>query len=186
MKPMSLPRWIGAPLLLALLQACGGGGGGGSSASAPPVTTPTPLTAGAHTLGISLSASGTVPVSGVTLSLTLPTGFTVDVANGATGAIADASLTAGTALASNAILSGTWSASSRQAKVVVVHAPAAVWSGEALRLKVTVPSGSTTTEADLQALNAAPAGLKVVGYDTTAHSTVSLTAQSSTSLRVLN
>ena len=174
----------GAALAVAL--ACGGGGGGGSSTPAP--SGPTPLTAGLHTLGLSIAmgSGATIPVSGIAVTVQLPPGVTVATGSGDPAAILDTSLSAGSAITGTSVLSGSHSATTRQSKLTVVHGPTSTWSGEYLRLKVTVPSGTTVYGTDFTTLNATPVALKVVGVDTTAHSTVVLTSQATASLRVVD
>ena len=174
----------GAALAVAL--ACGGGGGGGSTTTPP--SGPTPLTAGQHTLGLSVAMGGgtTVPVSGIAVTVQLPAGVTVATGSGDPAAILDTSLSAGSAITGTSVLSGSHSASTRQSKLTVVHGPTATWSGEYLRLKVTVPSGSSIYATDFTTLNATPVAIKVVGVDTTAHSTVVLTSQATATLRVVD
>ncbi len=171
---------------LAVVLACGGGGGGSSSTPAP--SGPTPLAAGVHTLGLSVAmgSGATIPVSGIAVMVQLPPGVTVATGSGDPAAILDAALSAGSAITGTSVLSGSHSATMRQSKLTVVHAPTATWSGEYLRLKVTVPSGTTVYATDFTTLNATPAALKVVGVDTTAHSTVVLTPQATATLKVLD
>ena len=173
----------GAALAVAL--ACGGGGGG-STATQP--SGPTPLSAGVHTLGLSVAmGSGTnIPVSGIAVTVQLPPGVTVATGSGDPAAILDTSLSAGSAITGTSVLSGSHSATTRQSKLTVVHGPTATWSGEYLRLKVTVPSGTTVYGTDFTTLNATPVALKVVGVDTSAHSTVVLTSQATATLKVVD
>ena len=171
---------------LAVVLACGGGGGGSSTTTAP--SGPTPLTAGLHTLGLSVAmGSGTtIPVSGIAVTVQLPPGVTVATGVGDPAVILDTALSAGSAITGTSVLSGSHAAATRQSKLTVVHGPTATWSGEYLRLKVTVPSGTTVYATDFTTLNATPISLKVVGVDTTAHSTVVLTSQATATLRVVD
>ena len=185
-EPMRLARKTLAFTALAVALGCGGGGGG--STSTPTPSGPTPLAAGAHTLGLSVVMSGgaTVPVSGVAVTVQLPSGVTVAAGSADPAAIVDTALSAGSAITGTSVVSGTHSATSRQSKLTVVHGPTATWSGEYLRLKVTVSSGTTVYATDFTTLNASPVALKVVGVDTTAHSTVNLTNQATASVKVLD
>ena len=175
----------GAALAVAL--ACGGGGGGGTSTPTTPPG-PTPLSAGTHTLGLSVTmgSGASVPVSGVAVTVQLPAGVTVATGSGDPAAILDTALSAGSAITGTSVVSGSHSATTRQAKLTVVHGPTVTWSGEYLRLKVTVPSGTTVYATDFTTLNATPVAIKVVGVDTTAHSTVVLTSQATATLRVVD
>ena len=71
-----LSKILGGAALAAAL-ACGGGGGG--TTATPPPSGPTPLTAGLHTLGLSVAmgSGATIPVSGIAVTVQLPPGVTV-------------------------------------------------------------------------------------------------------------
>ena len=183
-----LPALLLLPPLL-LLLACGGGGGGSAATGGTgPPRGPTPLSAGAHTLGVSITmaAAAKVPASGLSVILQLPPGVTVATAAGDPSPLAAGALSAGSALTGTILLNGTYAAATRQAKLFLAHTPTTAWSGQAMKLVFTVPSGSSVLETDLQSLNATPSGFKVVGVDTTTHSTVVLTPQATLTLKVLD
>jgi len=184
---MNRMRMAMAWTVLAVALGCGGGGGGASSTPTPP-SGPTAMASGLHTLGLSVStaAGATVPVSGISITVQLPQGVTVATASGDPGAILDTALSSGSAITGTAVVSGSHSASTRQSRLTVVHAPTVVWSGEYLRLKVTVPTGVTAYATDFTTLNATPVAYKAVGVDTTTHSTVVLSSQATSTLRVID
>lgn len=182
-----LPALLLMPPLL-LLLACGGGGGSTPTGGTGTPSGPTALSPGAHTLGLSvtMASAAKAPVSGLSLIVQLPPGVTVATTAGDPSPLAGGVLSAGSALTGTVLLSGTYSAATRQAKLFLAHTPTTAWSGQALKLVFTVPSGSTVLETDLQTLNAAPTAFKVVGVDTTSHSTVVLTPQATLTLKVLD
>lgn len=172
-------------LLLAFAAGCGGGA---SKQASDPVVQPTGLSSGTHTLGLSVAApnGGLVPISGISISVLLPSGVSVTTGSGDPGVIPDTALSAGSAVTGAPLLSGTYSSSTRLARLVYADTPLSTWSGEYLKLKITVLSGATVSASDILALNGILPAYKVVGFDPGTHSTVSLTAQAATTLKVLD
>jgi len=154
--------------LVLLLSGCYNSSGSGSG--------PSPLAAGDYRLAFALPAQtgSTTAVNGVDLTVALPAGVTVATVDAGTGQIADASMAAGPALTGTSLMAGRFAAS--QAHVSLTTAASAAWSGDFLRLTVTIPAGVKVTEAGLlKTVSAGLAASTVVGLASTSHDTVTLT-----------
>ena len=171
-----------AMTLLLLLCGCHGG----SSSSGPEPFDPNrPLGPGTYRAVLSTDAQSGVnplPVQGVALTVALPTGVSIATADGGSGPIPDALLA--TALAGTSLVSGTYSAELHQVKLALSSPQSRTWSGEYLRLTFKVAAGSSVTEADFQRLNAPFPAAKVVALDPATHSTVVLTSDFKSTLKV--
>lgn len=184
-RPMDTPRLSrmapGICCAGALLLGLGCYNKSSSSQAADPGT----FSAGTYQLSVQLApaAGAGVPISGVDLTLALPAGVSIAVSNPATGQIDPAALKAGGAVTGTSVVLGTFLAAQKQVHLTLVAAPTASWGGEAFR--VTFQTAGTITLKDLQALNSTLPGFRVAGVDTTAHSTVLLTSEVTSSLSIL-
>jgi hypothetical protein len=182
---VSKKRICTAVAALAFAAGCGAGSSGGSPAT-PPVQ-PGGLSTGAHTLSFSVTVPSEVqiPVSGVMASFELPQGLTVATLGSSSGQILESALAAGSAVGAQHLVSGTFSPSTRIVKLSMATVPTGAWSGEFLRLAVTVEAGSMVTASDVEALGSRFQAYKAVGVDSTSHGTVVMTNQATTAVQVL-
>ena len=144
------------------------------------------LAAGSYKL--TFSATSTVPldvpVSGIEVTVKLPTGLSVATTSGASGQIASSSITAGSAIQTTALAFGNYSVSTRTAYLTIATTQADYRSGQFLNLLFTVASGTSVTPNDIFALNATYPHYKVVGLDSVTHNTVDMTGKLKTTLGV--
>jgi hypothetical protein len=168
-------------------NAVGTGPASAASNAVTPVVPPETLSVGPHILSLSVAVPPdlVIPVSGIAVTLTLPAGVTVATTAPGAPRIADAELSTGIAISGENIVTGTYVASSQQVKLSLAWAPGAPWSGEYLRLRFTVEPGAVVTDRDILQLKSTFAAYKAVGVDDVEHRTVVLTAQATTTLRVV-
>ncbi len=142
------------------------------------------LAPGSYTLSFALdSAPGLrTPVSGASLTVTLPPGVTVATAGPGVDQIASGSLSGGSALTGPTVIAGRFAAVSREAALAVATVPPGGWSGELLRLRVEVQPGAAVSEADLQGVPVR--AWKSVGIDDGSRDTVALTDRTRATIRL--
>jgi hypothetical protein len=172
-------KLIGMVVMLMALYGCGGGGGSSSSGETQ-VADSDVFPAGKATLTFTAMSSAQLPapISQIDLSITLPSGMSVDTTN-ANGDMDTTSSTApvksGSAL-QWAGITGNYTASTGKVLLGMFTTGTTFRSGEFLRLTCNVASGSTTTLGGLKTLN--PSMLvKASGVDTTNNTTVDLTGK---------
>lgn len=179
-------RFITPLLMLITLLACGGGGGSSSGSISTPVVPP--LNSGPHTLSFSLNPPAvSTPVNGITLVAQLPLGVSI-----ATNASADSSpistsaLLWGNAVGTPQIISAHFTASTRQIKIHIISTPSSPWSGEFIKIRVSIAPGSSLYDADFINIGNNPSLLKTIAINSTTHSTVDLSSQSTLTTKLLD
>jgi titin len=162
-------------------------GDGPWSEPSAPVTPFAPLAAGSHTIVFSFTTSGlpAAPVGGIQLAVALPAGISVS-ADPATGEIDTGAIHAGGAVPGANVIAGSYAASTRRVSLALASTAEAAWSGEFLRLDVTVEPGLRLGADDLLRLNAPLPAFEAVGVDTATHRTVVLTEQVQPGLALVN
>ena len=150
-------------------------GQGPPSASSDPVTPLSRASTGRHELALSfdVSAGTTVPVSGISLSLTLPDGVTVETVAGGRQ-IAESVLRPGAALPGASVVTGAWTPAARQVRLVIAATPTGAWGGEFVKLAVDVEPGAVVTADQLARIGTSLADYKAVGVDSGTRSSVVL------------
>ena len=171
------------------LSACGGGGG--DLIEKPPATSP--ITSNTQTLApgvykLTFSAISTArlaaPISGIDVVVKFPVGLSVSMVTDGTAQITSTSVTPGSAILATSLAFGSYSASTRTAYLSMATTQETYRSGEFLNLLFTVASGTSVTPNDIYALNTTYPDYKVVGLDTSIHSTVVMTGSVKTTLGV--
>lgn len=160
-----------AAFMMVALYGCGSSDGDST------VTDSYRFPAGKATLAFSALSTArlTAPISGVDFSIKLPAGMSVAMESGVSSQIETASVTPGGALTGTNLSFGTYSASSRTARLTMVTTSNTYRSGEFLRLVCTVAPNTSITYGDLVALNSPVTITKATGYDAATVSTVVLT-----------
>jgi hypothetical protein len=171
-----------------LLSACGGGG---DLIEQPLVTTPVAsntqaLVPGVYKLTFSAfsTAQLVAPISGIDVAVKFPAGLSVSMVTDGTAQIVSTSVTPGSAIQATSLAFGVYSASTRTAYLSMATTQETFRSGEFLNLLFTVAPGTSVTPNDIYALNTTYPNYKVVGVDTSIHSTVVMTGSVTTTLGV--
>ena len=168
------------PLIAALLALMG------CSCSQSGATPDNPyLAPGMHSLTLTaqVPAGQVVPVSGLQLTLALPPGVVLFTAPGSS-AVQAASLKPLNAAAGTTLVDGNYQPDSSQLELAMIATPSGAWSGDFLRIQFLVLPESPVPVQSLAALNGTPLHCRVVGVDPVQHSSVDLSAQVVTTLRV--
>lgn len=165
-------RFLSAALMMVTLYGCGGDGG-----SSAQVTNSYVFPAGKATLAFTAVSTArlAVPVSGIDFAVTLPEGMSATAVSGSSGQIETASVVPGGGLTGTNLAFGSYSASSRTARLSMVTTSDTFRGGEFLRLICTVAPNTSITYGALVAMNTPVAVAKVVGYDPVTRSTIILT-----------
>lgn len=165
------------------LSACGGG----SDSSVAPAVDPNAriLAPGSYKLAFSAISTARLeaPISGIAVSVKFPPGISVSTITGASGEIAAASITTGSAVQWSPF--GSYSTSTRKAYINMVTAQSSYRGGQYLNLLFTVGAGTAITPNDIFALNAGFSPYNVVGFDPASNSSVTLTGKVKTTLGVV-
>jgi len=162
---------IGVLLLFTALSGCGDSDSSqGTDSYVFPTGTSTLTFTAMSTSQLSTS------ISGIDFSVTLPQGMNVITANGDSGPIETASVTAGSALP-DATLAGNYSASTRTAHLSMATTNESYRTGEFLRLACTVDPNTSITLGSLKNANSPVLIQKAVGWDPSTTGTVLLTNQ---------
>ncbi len=174
-------RLIGILLSLVTLSGCGG-------SDSSQVTDSYIFPAGTSTLAFTAMSTSLLPtsISGIDFSITLPVGMNVATANGGSGPIEIASITAGSALAGTNLAFGSYSASTRTAHLSMATTSNSYRSGEFLRLACTVDPNTNITLGSLKNANSPVLIQKAVGWDPSTLGTVLLTNQVRVAIGVAN
>lgn len=166
--------------LASLISACGGGSDDYHYPSTVPLIPGVPYR-------LAFSAISTarldVPIDGIQISVRLPAGVAISTPGGGSGQIDG--VTQGSTLTGKSLIMGNYSASTRRAYLNMGSSTGVFRGGEYLNLAFTVLQGASVSESDLVSLNGVFSDYKVAGTDTTAHSTVDMTARVRTMLQVL-
>ena len=156
---------------MAVLYGCGGGSGG-SGYIAIPHSTQAVVSFSAIS-----SAHPPVQISGINVTVTLPSGVSVSTESG-TSQISSSALVAGSALdslpAGNKMVLGSYDSATQRVSISAIGT-SSFGSGEYARLTCTVAAGTTLSQSGIVALNTPPAAFQVFGYDNN-NNTVPLTA----------
>ena len=165
-------KWLGAVLVLMALYGCGGGGGGGGDGGGA-VDDSYVFPAGKATITFSAMSTATLPapISGIDVTLTLPTGMSVATTS---GQIETASLTPGSALTGTNLAYGSYSNATGVTILSMVTTSDNYRQGEFLRLTCIVAANTGITLGSLKSTSPVTV-VKAVGYDAATSSTVVLT-----------
>lgn len=162
MKKSALVGMLSMMLILPL-AGCGGGGGGGGD-------TPLAQKTATVTFGVMSTVTlGSVPITGIHVTVQLPAGATFS----SPGEISDTKILAG--MNGAALLApGNYASSLNQVTFDVTNMSGITW-GDFARLTCDVTPGTTLTEGTFTAANTPFPAFKAVGYD--AGNTVDLTGK---------
>lgn len=169
------------------LSACGNNGGDLIEKATTLVTSNSQtLTPGVYKLTFAAFSTARLaaPISGIDVAVKLPAGLLVHTDSGGTGQVAVTSLTQGSAVFGQSWVLGNYSASTRTAYLSMGSTQDDFRSGQYMNLFFTVAAGTSVTPNDIYALNATYPNYKVIGMDTSAHSTVVLTGSVKTTLGI--
>ena len=161
------------------LSACGGGSDGYVDPNARI------LAPGTYKLAFSAISTARLeaPISGIDIAVKFPAGISVSTIAGASGEITASSITTGSAVQWSPF--GSYSTSTRKAYLNMITAQSAYRGGQYVSLLFAVGTGTAITPNDIFALNTAFSPYKVVGFDTTANSSVTMTGKVKTTLEVV-
>ena len=181
-----LSKFLLFPSVLMILLACGGGGG---STSGSVSTSPAPpLSSGPHTLSFSLNLPAvSTPVNGITFIAQLPIGANVTT-NGSmdSSPISSSALLWGNAVGAPQIISAYYTASTRQIKIHMISTVSSPWSGEFIKIKVSIAPGFSLYDTDFTSIGSNPSVLKIIAINATTHTTVDLSSQSTLTTKLLD
>jgi hypothetical protein len=180
-----------------LISACGGGG---DLIEQPIVTNPIAsntqalvsntqaMVPGVYKLTFSAFSTARLvaPISGIDVAVRFPAGLSVSMVTDGTAQITSTSVTPGSAIQATSLAFGVYSASTRTAYLSMATTQETFRGGQFLNLLFTVAPGTSVTPNDIYNLNAPYQSYKVVGLDTSAHSTVILTDSVKTTLGIEN
>ena len=172
-----------------LLSACGGCGGDlivTPGATNPVASNTRILVPGIYKLTFSAYSTARLiaPISGIDVAVKFPVGLSVSVVTDGTAQIVSTSVTPGSAIQATSLAFGVYSASTRTAYLSMATTQETFRGGQLLKLLFTVAPGTSVTPNDIYNLNAPYQSYKVVGLDTSIHSTVTLTDSVKTTLGV--
>lgn len=173
-------------MIMAVITAVALYGCGDDNASGP-VADNYVFPAGNATLAFSAISTATLaaPISGIDISVVLPSGMSVATTSGVSGQIQSASITPGTALSGTNLAFGSYSASNGKTRLSMATTSNNYRSGEFLRLSCSVAPNTAISLANVKALNNPVTVTKAVGYDAITKSTVDLTGKLAVSLGAL-
>lgn len=174
-------KLIGVLLTFGALAGCGGDDTG-------QITDSYIFPTGTSTLAFTAMSTSqlSTSISGIDFSVTLPQGMNVITANGGSGPIEAASITAGSALAGTNLAFGNYSASTRTAHLSMATTSNNYRSGEFLRLACTVDPNTNITLGSLKTANSPVPIQKAVGWDPFTTGTILLTNQVRVTIGVAN
>ena len=167
--------------IVVLLYGCGND----SDVIVDPLTQPLP--AGTYKLAFSAISTARLaaPISGIDMEVTLPLGVSVTTATGTSGQIDSSSLTTGGAITAASLVFGSYSVLQRKAHVVMATSQEDFRGGEFLVMTFIVSPEAQLSTYDILTAHDTTVLHKVVGLDTTTHSTVLLTDEIETLLHVV-
>jgi hypothetical protein len=165
-------------IIMALLTAAALYGCGDDNASGP-LADNYVFPAGGATLTFSAISTATLaaPISGIDITVALPSGMSVATTSGGSGQIQSAAITPGTALTGTNLAFGSYSASSGKARLSMATTSSSYRSGEFLRLSCSVAPNTAISLANVKALNSPVILSKAIGYDPISKSTIDLTSK---------
>jgi hypothetical protein len=142
-----------------------------------------PLSAGTYKLTFSALSTARLAtsISGIDVTVKLPSGLSVATVSGASGQVLPTSIIPGNV---NQSILGNYSASTRTVYLAMITPQDTYRSGQFMNLLFTVQPGSSVTPDDILALNSTFSNYKVVGWDVNSYSSVILTGSVKTTLGV--